>query len=117
MDYVRFHVIYRNESGHDILLQMKSNLKGEFPCLIVKDKPGDKFHTMTKGNGQKPRFSSATITFDDGKVLSYSSKDKGRSLCNLSSYENPGGTGGDSVFYEFTITEEDYALAVMPSEE
>ena len=42
---------------------------------------------------------------------------RGRSLCNLSSYENPGGTGGDSVFYEFTITEEDYALAVMPSEE
>ncbi|MBE6210312.1 MAG: hypothetical protein E7130_01590 [Rikenellaceae bacterium] len=61
---------------------------------------------------------SATITFEDGKVLQYSSQDEGRSLCNSKYYEwNDLYCGSNIETHMYTLTEEDYALAVMPSEE
>lgn len=117
LDYVLFSWRFVNESGHDIIIEMKSNLDEEFPREVAKDKPWDKFGAVPKKQGERPCVHSATITFEDGKVLKYSSKDTDRSLCNLKCYETPNGLYDDYVIYIFTLTEEDYALAVMPSEE
>ncbi len=116
-DYSLFSWRFVNESGHNLTIDMKSNLDEEFPREVTKDKPWDKFGAVPKKQGERPRVYSATITFEDGKVLKYSSKDADRSLCNLKCYEMPNGLYDDYVIYIFTLTEEDYALAVMPSEE
>ena len=58
----------------------------------------------------------ATITFEDGKVLRYTSEDKGRTMCN-SDYYDIDEVATSVIYIKYTLTEEDYALAVMPSEE
>lgn len=64
-----------------------------------------------------PVIKSATITFDDGKVLRYSQDDHRtkRSLCNENFFYKL--YAGDNIYWYFILTDKDYALAKMPSEE
>lgn len=79
----------------------------------------ENFEYYPKEDYTSPCIHSATITFKDGKVLVYSSADKGRSLCNPESYHKEMVTDAcyGATKYTFTLTDEDYALAKMPNEE
>ncbi len=111
VDYIYFDFLLKNNSGHDITVEWETNTE----CETSFELSWGAMKTVGARRYPPVEISSATIIFDDGKVLKYSSEDQGRSLCNPQCYEC---IDGDEIYtYSFTLTEEDYALAVMPSEE
>lgn len=109
VDYLYFRLVLENDSGHNVSVEWSTNTSLEEAFVLSNG-------SMVRSEYKKypaPCVYWATITFEDGKVLKYLSEDQGRSLCNPQCYED-----GDGFYtYSFTLTEEDYALAVMPSEE
>lgn len=109
VDYLYYRLVLENDSGHNVSVEWSTNTSLEEAFVLSN---GSVIRSELK-RYPAPCVDWATITFEDGKVLKYSSEDQGRSLCNPQSYED-----GDGIYtYSFTLTEEDYALAVMPSEE
>ena len=114
VDYWYYDFILENKTGYDITDEWDINRDCEESFVLQKG--------LIQQAGCVPRLpakiDSATITFEDGKVLQYSSQDVGRSLCNQDSYELDDSRSGEGLeTYKYVLTEEDYALAVMPSEE
>lgn len=114
VEYIYHGIALVNNSSYNIHIQWDIETEGvqNFALPI-----GETKESKTK-RYPPPQVSSATITFEDGKVLKYSKKDKGRSLCNQRYLKSVPVTNKHDFleFHTFTITDEDYALAVMPSE-
>lgn len=111
-EYWYYRLVLENNSGHNVSVEWTTNTSFEDSFVLSN---GSVAMSELK-RFPVPCVDWATITFDDGKVLRYTSKDKGRTMCN-SDYFDIDEVGTDIIFYKFTLTEEDYALAVMPSEE
>ena len=114
VDYIYYGFILENKTGRTVTVVWDVNRDCADTFVLSS---GGEFKT---GYDRYPPviINSATITFKDGKVLKCSSQDEGRSLCNSKYYEpHKLYCGSNTETYMYTLTEEDYALAVMPSEE
>ena len=114
VDYIYYGFILENKTGRTVTVVWDVNRDCADTFVLSS---GGEFKT---GYDRYPPviINSATITFKDGKVLKCSSQDEGRSLCNQDSYELDDLRSGVGLeTYKYVLTEEDYALAVMPSAE
>ena len=106
----------RNLSTHSVHVEWEfENMKGVEKSFDLA--PGEEAFSQY-AEPPTPVIKSATITFDDGKVLKYSQNDHRlrRSLCNEEYYYKL--YPGDYIHWYFILTDkEDYALAKLPSEE
>lgn len=91
-----------NESDYGITVEWETESDSE-KLLII---PAGRSKTIKP----TPVFNSATITFEDGKMIQYTKQDKGRSLCNMKCYEKV----PRSIDYGYTITNDDHDLATTP---
>lgn len=111
VEYIYYDFILENKTRHTIMVEWETNTE----CETSFELTWGAIKQIGIRRYPPVKISSATLTFEDGKVLKYSSEDQGRSLCNPQCYDC---SDGNRVYtYSFTITDEDYALAVMPSEE
>lgn len=115
VDYYQLKFHLQNLSTHTVHVEWDvENMKGVESSFDLA--PGEE---VSSDYAPPPIFviKSATITFDDGKVLKYSQDDHRlkRSLCNEEYYYSL--YPGDTIHYYFILTDkEDYALAKLPSE-
>ena len=116
VDYYSFRFHLRNLSTHSVHVEWEfENMKGVEKAFDLA--PGEEAFSQY-AEPPTPIIKSATITFDDGKVLKYSQNDHRlkRSLCNEEYYYRF--YSGDYIHWYFILTDkEDYALAKLPSEE
>ena len=114
MDYIYYGFTLENKTGRTVTVVWDVN-RDCADTFVLSNK-----RSFTTSYDRYPPviINSATITFEDGKVLKCSSQDEGRSLCNQDSYELDDLRSGVGLeTYKYVLTEEDYALAVMPSAE
>ena len=112
VDYWYYRLVLENDSGHNVSVEWSTNTSLEEAFVLSNG-------SMVRSELKKypaPCVDWATITFEDGKVLRYTSEDKGRTMCN-SDYYDIDEVATSVIYIKYTLTEEDYALAVMPSEE
>lgn len=116
VDYYHFRFHLQNLSTHSVHVEWEfENMKGVEKSFDLA--PGEEAFSQY-AEPPTPVIKSATITFDDGKVLRYSQDDHRlkRSLCNEEFYYRL--YSGDNIHWYFILTDkDDYALAVMPNEE
>ena len=115
LDYYLFRFHLQNLSTHSVHVEWEfENMKGVEKAFDLA--PGEEVSSQL-AEPPTPIIKSATITFDDGKVLKYSQNDHRlrRSLCNENFFYKL--YAGDNIYWYFILTDkDDYALAVMPSE-
>ena len=99
VDYYLVYLKLINESDYDITVAWGVNVD----CEKVFSLPAGEVKRVLM-----PTVNSATITFEDGKVLKYTKQDKGRSLCNKKYYESL----PRSTDYGYIFTNADYYGAV-----
>lgn len=115
LDYYCFRFHLQNLSTHSVHVEWEfENMKGVEKSFDLA--PGEEAFSQY-AEPPTPVIKSATITFDDGKVLRYSQDDHRlkRSLCNEEFYYRL--YSGDNIHWYFILTDkDDYALAKLPSE-
>lgn len=115
VDYYFFRFHLQNLSTHSVHVEWDfENLQGVEKSFDLA--PGEEVSSHL-AQPPTPVIKSATITFDDGRVLRYSQNDHRtkRSLCNEDYYYKR--YAGDYIYWYFILTDkDDYAQAKKPNE-